>query len=72
MRKTLLILTALCLAQGVMAKAKANHTEFSCDERKYCKEMRSCAEAKYHLNVCGEGRLDRDNDGIPCENVCRK
>ncbi|QQB09754.1 excalibur calcium-binding domain-containing protein [Aggregatibacter segnis] len=34
--------------------------------------MRSCAEAKYHFNVCGEGRLDRDNDGIPCENVCRR
>ena len=53
--------------------AKSNHHEdFSCDEQKYCKEMRSCAEAKYHLNVCAEGRLDRDKDGIPCENVCRR
>ena len=34
--------------------------------------MSSCAEAKYHLNECGEGRLDRDGDGVPCENVCRR
>ncbi|WP_109077307.1 excalibur calcium-binding domain-containing protein [Aggregatibacter kilianii] len=55
-----------------MAKTRVNYEKLSCGEQKYCKEMRSCSEAKYHLNVCGEGRLDRDKDGIPCENVCRK
>lgn len=30
------------------------------------------AVAKSNLNICGEGRLDRDKDGIPCENVCRR
>ncbi|SSY93433.1 Excalibur calcium-binding domain [Aggregatibacter aphrophilus] len=32
--------------------------------------MSSCTEAKYHRNICGEGRLDRDKDGIPCKKPC--
>ncbi|WP_109860403.1 hypothetical protein [Aggregatibacter aphrophilus] len=32
--------------------------------------MSSCTEAKYHLNICGEGRLDRDKGGIPCKKPC--
>ncbi|WP_281360258.1 excalibur calcium-binding domain-containing protein [Pelistega europaea] len=45
--------------------------KYHCDEgRKYCKEMSSCEEAKFYLNRCGMTRLDRDRDGIPCENVC--
>lgn len=73
MKKLLLILTALCLISSpALAKSKkANAEQFSCEDTKYCKEMRSCAEAKFHLNECGESRLDRDNDGVPCENVCR-
>ena len=71
MQKIFFIVAVLSLVQFAVAKSN-HHDDFSCDERKYCKEMRSCAEAKYHFNVCGEGRLDRDNDGIPCENVCRR
>ena len=37
---------------------------------KYCKQMSSCGEAHYKLTVCGQAKLDRDNDGIPCEVVC--
>ncbi len=44
---------------------------FSCDIRKTCKQMISCAEAKFYLNQCGVQRLDRDNDGVPCESICR-
>ena len=73
MKKLLLILSALCLISSpALAKSKkANAEQFSCEDTKYCKEMRSCAEAKFHLNECGESRLDRDGDGVPCENVCR-
>lgn len=73
MRKLLLILTALCLiSDPTLAKSKkANAEQFGCEDTKYCKEMRSCTEAKFHLNECGESRLDRDGDGVPCENVCR-
>lgn len=46
-------------------------SKFSCSKR-YCKHMSSCAEAYYHLNECGMKKLDRDNDGKPCENVCGK
>ncbi len=46
---------------------------YSCnDPIPYCKEMQSCEQAKFYLNQCNAGRLDRDNDGIPCENVCGK
>jgi hypothetical protein len=42
-----------------------------CGSKKYCKEMSSCAEAKFYLTQCGLSRLDRDGDGIPCESLCR-
>lgn len=46
---------------------------YSCDDAiPYCKEMRSCEQAKFYLNQCNAHRLDRDNDGIPCENICGK
>ncbi|MGE6580418.1 endonuclease [Vreelandella aquamarina] len=46
-------------------------TEFSCDMRKTCGQMSSCDEAMFHLLQCGNGRLDGDNDGVPCESICR-
>ena len=36
----------------------------------YCKDMTSCEEAVYQLTVCGFGRLDANNDGVPCESIC--
>ncbi|MAO04776.1 MAG: hypothetical protein CL804_09730 [Citromicrobium sp.] len=32
--------------------------------------MSSCEEAMYYYQQCGVGRLDGDNDGIPCEKLC--
>ncbi|KGQ34637.1 cold-shock protein [Gallibacterium genomosp. 2] len=47
--------------------------KYSCDDgKRYCKEMQSCEEAKYHLEQCGLSRLDRDKDGVPCESICRQ
>jgi hypothetical protein len=43
-----------------------------CGTKSLCKEMTTCAEAKYFLDQCGLGRLDADKDGIPCESVCGK
>jgi endonuclease YncB( thermonuclease family) len=53
-------------------KPKASSAgQFSCDNSgKYCKAMSSCAEATFYLEQCGARRLDRDGDGVPCENVC--
>lgn len=47
-----------------------NSSAFECGTKRYCKEMKSCAEAKFHLQQCGLKKLDRDGDGRPCENVC--
>lgn len=43
---------------------------FSCDGRHLCRQMRSCEEAYFFLNVCGVHRLDGDSDGVPCEAIC--
>ncbi|UXN38081.1 excalibur calcium-binding domain-containing protein [Avibacterium paragallinarum] len=68
MKKLTLILTALCFSLPALSAGK-----YSCDDPiPYCKQMKSCEQAKFYLNQCGAGRLDRDNDGVPCENVCGK
>lgn len=43
----------------------------TCAEKTTCKQMVSCAEAKFYLTQCGLSRLDRDKDGFPCENMCQ-
>lgn len=44
---------------------------FTCGSKRVCAEMTSCAEARYYLTQCGLSRLDGDNDGVPCEKLCR-
>lgn len=46
-------------------------TNFSCDGRQYCSQMRSRPEAEYFLANCPNTKMDGDNDGIPCENDSR-
>lgn len=52
------------------AESNASHQEFTCGSKRYCKEMSSCEEARFYLEECGLSRLDGDEDGIPCENLC--
>ena len=54
----------------VIATSAAS-TTFNC-ERKTCGQMDSCEEAVYHLYVCGDTARDGNNDGIPCESLCRR
>lgn len=43
----------------------------SCDNLpRTCKQMTSCEQAKRAYR-CGNTRLDRDKDGVPCENLCK-
>lgn len=51
--------------------SSGNSSGYSCSARKTCGQMASCAEARYHLEQCGNGRLDRDGDSVPCESLCR-
>ena len=34
-----------------------------------CGQMANCEEAKQALK-CGNTKLDRDKDGVPCESIC--
>ncbi len=45
--------------------------QFTCGSKQYCREMASCEEARFHLRQCGITTLDGDDDGVPCENICR-
>ena len=44
---------------------------FTCGGKRYCREMTSCAEARFYFSQCGLSRLDGDRDGVPCETLCR-
>lgn len=45
--------------------------KFRCGDKRSCKEMFSCDEAKFYLKNCGLSIIDNDNDGIPCEELCK-
>ena len=42
-----------------------------CGTKRYCREMESCEEAVAFLRQCGLGTIDGDDDGTPCEALCR-
>ncbi len=42
-----------------------------CRGKRYCREMASCEEANFYLKACGVSSLDGDDDGVPCETICR-
>jgi endonuclease YncB( thermonuclease family) len=44
----------------------------ACEAKRYCRQMSSCQEAQFYLNACGVSSLDGDDDGIACEDLCRK
>jgi hypothetical protein len=41
-----------------------------CAGKRYCRQMTSCAEARFYQSRCGVGTLDGNHDGIPCEALC--
>jgi endonuclease YncB( thermonuclease family) len=42
-----------------------------CGSKRYCREMTSCEEAKFYLQQCGRSSLDGNQDGVPCNSLCR-
>jgi hypothetical protein len=44
---------------------------FQCGAKRVCRQMISCEEALYHLQMCRVRTLDGDGDGVPCEKLCR-
>jgi len=47
-------------------------TSQSCGQKRTCKQMISCDEAKFYLVKCGLSTLDGDGDGVPCEALCNQ
>jgi len=56
--------TKISFDKYIFAKSQS---KFKCDGRKYCSQMRSCAEAKYFIRNCPNTKMDGDGDGVPCE-----
>jgi len=54
----------------VILKIELENKSF-CSDKKYCYETYSCLEAKVRLNYCWNTSLDKDNDNIACENLCK-
>jgi endonuclease YncB( thermonuclease family) len=42
-----------------------------CGGKRYCSQMVSCEEATFYLKQCGNKKLDKNGDGVPCENLCK-
>ena len=59
-------LTSISAVRPVLTSQPAAPS-FSCDGRKHCSQMTSCAEATYFTNNCPNTKMDGNNDGIPCE-----
>lgn len=55
----------------VPTSTKNTTQDFSCDVKKTCGQMTTCAEAKFQLKTCGNTGLDGDNDGTPCASLCK-
>ena len=43
----------------------------TCGSKRYCSQMNSCDEANFYLSHCNVKSLDKNNDGVPCESLCR-
>lgn len=69
--------TALALRAAARAPQKEvkggpeGEAQFTCAGKKSCKQMLSCAEAKFYLSRCGVKSLDGNRDGVPCNSLCR-
>jgi hypothetical protein len=45
--------------------------QVDCQAKRYCTQMKICAEARAYLTQCNIQSLDRDGDGVPCEALCK-
>ena len=57
--------------QPIQEQPVQQQPSFTCNCSKTCGEMSSCREAYFQLNDCGCRRRDGNNDGVPCESICR-
>jgi hypothetical protein len=43
---------------------------FACRGKVHCSQMVTCEEAEFYLRNCPGTKMDGDNDGKPCEDMC--
>lgn len=48
-------------------KTNKVYSQFKCDGRTYCSQMKSYEEALFFIQHCPNTKMDGDEDGIPCE-----
>lgn len=41
-----------------------------CGSKQHCSQMNSCDEAKFYLTHCNVLALDKNRNGVPCEQLC--
>ena len=41
-----------------------------CGKKRYCSQMVTCDEARFYFTQCRIKTLDKNGDGVPCENLC--
>ena len=58
------------LASPPPSPAVQTSGNFTCGNKRTCRQMASCEEAKFYLTTCGIKSLDGDKDGVPCEALC--
>jgi micrococcal nuclease len=46
--------------------------DMECGKKTRCAQMNSCDEANFYFTHCGMTALDRNHDGIPCQDLCGK
>ena len=64
------LLLSFAVLGGLLLKPLALMAETCPPTAPYCSKIKSCNQALYYLEVCGFTKLDRDQDGIPCESIC--
>lgn len=61
----------ISLPAPIMQSTTTQASGLSCSPRRTCSQISSCSAARWYLANCSwGGRLDRDNDGRPCEAMC--
>lgn len=63
-------LTRDLLNPTTRSPSAAQSAKFRCGSKQSCLQMTSCEEARFYLQQCGQVRLDRNADGVPCEALC--
>jgi endonuclease YncB( thermonuclease family) len=55
---------------GQLPQSEPSQSNRGCGSKRHCSQMVSCDEAKFYLTQCRVNTLDKDGDGVPCENLC--